>query len=489
MQQTAAQAAKPAEFVVASQVPIPSLPLPLRCRGAMLRSRVGLASLGRTDTDESLNKMATGAGNGSASAFGAGATPRASGSKSPPPTHDKPTSPLGHARRRSSTMSRRRDSTTSFGSVDAPPRDAHASSAWFDAPLVLALAPALGSLVTGGEHIRDFLLLLMMLYYLHQLIKVPWDLYNLSRPHRQHHRLTTDNPDGPAVRAQSELHALALFYLTLTVASPLLGGYLLRTISGALLGQEYISWFSTLVFVLAAGVRPWRHLVTLLRVRTLELQDVAHAGQPATGSVKDGRSILQRLDALEQQLSEALDDNDTLQADTEQLKLSLDRAEEASEKAVRRAVRKADADHVANSKRLETLEARLDALAARPATALPSLAPSILTRFFGNNPSKPAPTKSRPPTKHRRSKQLSRIPEEDELNLSDLDGAGYDSDDENVQPEWYERCMEVAFAPVRSLRLLFFFIVRLVRSVFFTDGHTVEEYAMSPKNGSAAFDE
>lgn len=65
----------------------------------------------------------------------------------------------------------RRQSTSAVPSAPRQSLDVATNQAWFDAPLAIALLPALGSFLTGGDHLRDFLLLLIMLYYLHQLIK------------------------------------------------------------------------------------------------------------------------------------------------------------------------------------------------------------------------------------------------------------------------------------------------------------------------------
>lgn len=49
----------------------------------------------------------------------------------------------------------------------SPIRDSN----WFDVPLVFALVPAIGSLLTGSDLLKDFLHLAFLLYYLHNLIK------------------------------------------------------------------------------------------------------------------------------------------------------------------------------------------------------------------------------------------------------------------------------------------------------------------------------
>ncbi|KAF7344929.1 OTU domain-containing protein [Mycena venus] len=51
-------------------------------------------------------------------------------------------------------------------------------------PVLLALAPPIGNWLTGGDHLKDLLLLLLLVFYLHQLVEVPWSLYHAARPRR-----------------------------------------------------------------------------------------------------------------------------------------------------------------------------------------------------------------------------------------------------------------------------------------------------------------
>ncbi|KAJ7818832.1 hypothetical protein B0H14DRAFT_2838059, partial [Mycena olivaceomarginata] len=37
---------------------------------------------------------------------------------------------------------------------------------------------------TGGDHVKDLLLLLLLVFYLHQIIEGPWSLYHAARPRR-----------------------------------------------------------------------------------------------------------------------------------------------------------------------------------------------------------------------------------------------------------------------------------------------------------------
>jgi archaellum component FlaC len=74
----------------------------------------------------------------------------------------------------------------------------------------------------------------------------------------------------------SELRFYELSFLTLTVLSPFFGAALLRQITTLVAGAEIISWFSTSLFVLATGIRPWRHFIERISHRTEEIHDRIH---------------------------------------------------------------------------------------------------------------------------------------------------------------------------------------------------------------------
>lgn len=69
-----------------------------------------------------------------------------------------------------------------------------------------------------------------------------------------------------------ELRSLEIAYLFLTVISPFGGAILLRYVATSISGdQQTLSWFSTTLFVLATGIRPWSHLVERLKDRSQAL--------------------------------------------------------------------------------------------------------------------------------------------------------------------------------------------------------------------------
>ncbi|KAJ2926480.1 hypothetical protein H1R20_g10611, partial [Candolleomyces eurysporus] len=150
----------------------------------------------------------------------------------------------------------------------------------FDLAVVVALVSPIGNWLTGGDHIKNLLLVVLLIFYLHQIIEIPWSLYQKARPRRRSHQFPPD-PSAPVEEryshlAASELRQLELFFLLCTLLSPLFGALLLRYATAAVLGPESTSWFSTGLFVLATGMRPWAHLVDRLNDRTMELHDFIH---------------------------------------------------------------------------------------------------------------------------------------------------------------------------------------------------------------------
>ncbi|KAG8926969.1 hypothetical protein FRC02_008558 [Tulasnella sp. 418] len=179
------------------------------------------------------------------------------------------------------------DEDDGFPSAQGPPAYAYShkpaeakvvEDSWFDLPIAFALIPAAGSLLTGSDILKDFLHLAFLLYYLHVLIKWPWNLYQAARERRpavQPNEAISEEAKLMANLARSELHVAELLYLSLTVIAPFLGAVLLRQIS-SYLSIDVVSNFSISLFVLATGVKPWRHLIHLLTERTEALHTMVH---------------------------------------------------------------------------------------------------------------------------------------------------------------------------------------------------------------------
>ncbi|KAJ7657656.1 hypothetical protein DFH06DRAFT_1327737 [Mycena polygramma] len=162
-------------------------------------------------------------------------------------------------------------------------------------PVLLALAPPIGNWLTGGDHLKDLLLLLLLVFYLHQLVEVPWRLYHAARPRRSPTPAVSAAPTLAASRAQAELRRLELALLLLCLLTPALGVGLLRSLasfatsspspssspasnssSSAAAGGEPISWFSTTIFFLLTALRPLRELTSRLSTRTSTLHTYVH---------------------------------------------------------------------------------------------------------------------------------------------------------------------------------------------------------------------
>ncbi|KAG6915750.1 hypothetical protein DXG01_010017 [Tephrocybe rancida] len=193
----------------------------------------------------------------------------------------------------------------------APLRKSELSRAWyeFDLAVLVALVSPIGNWLTGGDYIKNVFLIMLLLYYLHQIIEVPWQLYHKARPRRRAPYIPTSTADDHYKHvATSELRALELFFLALAVASPLLGAQLLRYATAAVIGPEAVSWFNTALFVLATGMRPWRHVIERLLQRTTDLHDVIHYPSPGLSS-DDVRTqmvdMIKRVEHLERALSKA----------------------------------------------------------------------------------------------------------------------------------------------------------------------------------------
>ncbi|KAI5119344.1 hypothetical protein M0805_004021 [Coniferiporia weirii] len=169
--------------------------------------------------------------------------------------------------------SRRQPSRTISEDKRSRERGASASSSWlgYDLSVIVALVSPIGNLLTGSDHIKNILLLLLLIYYLHQLVEVPWTLYRMSIP--SYSPVSTPKDEHSTKHAaHAELRTLEVFYLILTVLSPFLGATLLKYVAAAISGSpETLSWFSTSLFVLATGVRPWSHLVERLKDRSRAL--------------------------------------------------------------------------------------------------------------------------------------------------------------------------------------------------------------------------
>ena len=136
---------------------------------------------------------------------------------------------------------------------------------------------------------------------------VPWKLYHQARRRHSRHtpQLDPESIEGRyAQLAASELRRFEFFFLLLTFLSPFFGAFLLRYVTASILGPEAVSWFSTGLFVLATGVRPWTHLVERLSQRTMALQSYVHRPSPIHAASEEQHLLLEkRVAEMEKSLS------------------------------------------------------------------------------------------------------------------------------------------------------------------------------------------
>ena len=198
-----------------------------------------------------------------------------------------------------------------------------------DLSVIIALIAPLVNWLTGSDHLKSLFFVLFLIVYLHQLVqgtlhpcfgddyvsdapKVPWELYNASRrrrPHPSFRSLNLQENEEAVIKIQTkratELRRHEFAYLFLSMVTPFAGAALLRSVLRSINGVDSISWFSTTLFVLAAGIRPWGHLTSRLREHTSSLHDSIHYPSPDSQFTADSRLqvVVDRINNLEQELS------------------------------------------------------------------------------------------------------------------------------------------------------------------------------------------
>ncbi|EGN92610.1 hypothetical protein SERLA73DRAFT_172723 [Serpula lacrymans var. lacrymans S7.3] len=254
-----------------------------------------------------------------------------------------------------------KDSDTNGGIA---PDSGTPSRSWneFDLSVVVALVSPIGNWLTGGDHVKNLFLILLLIFYLHQIIEIPWSLYHQARPRRRPQPLPKDASTEDRFHniATSELHQLESFFLATTVASPLLGAILLRVVITSVSGPSSISWFSTSLFVLATGIRPWKHAVERLRKRTSDLHDVIHyPASPSQDIQAQLEALVERVAQLENEAKAAKEvANDT----RDELYDHVDEAVEGVEKMIRKQEKKWDVARIGQEQQLAKIEQNVETL-------------------------------------------------------------------------------------------------------------------------------
>ncbi|KAF9647220.1 hypothetical protein BDM02DRAFT_3077556, partial [Thelephora ganbajun] len=175
-----------------------------------------------------------------------------------------------------------------------------------DISVVISILTPLLSWAFGREYMKNVLVAIFLVYYLHQLIEVPWQLYHASRRRRPAPGIPTPQASEKRVSelASIELWRHEMSYLCLAALAPFLGVFFLRTVILTITGEDAAPWFSTTVFVLASSLRPWSHIVSRLRHRVRNLHEAIHYPSPESQLIADSRirAIVSHVEELEREL-------------------------------------------------------------------------------------------------------------------------------------------------------------------------------------------
>ncbi|PGH01985.1 hypothetical protein GX51_04917 [Blastomyces parvus] len=274
---------------------------------------------------------------------------------------NKPPGP-GRLRRSSTfsdTVSEARDSIKSSTDNLFLPRvnssvrslDDNNESNWQSIPLALALLPAVGGLLfqNGSAVATDITLLVLAAVFLNWSIRLPWEWYhsaqemsrNLmpeedfdmdviieepedSEPEPDNEEVhskanfqerLSKNPQSEAAKAaMAELHRHELAALASCFILPLIGAWLLHALRSQLSrpSEGLVSNYNLTVFLLAAEIRPFSHLLKMVQARTLHLQRVVASGTQDRREKIDASKILDlstRLEELEAHIAESASKN------------------------------------------------------------------------------------------------------------------------------------------------------------------------------------
>jgi len=243
---------------------------------------------------------------------------------------------------------------------------------WHWAPLVIALAPPIGTLLGGhADAWSDAILLLLGTFWLYQWMRVPWDMYALSRTRRilqadeeeEEDEQDTELSDQERLARQrarhyslTELQRTEYMALLGCILSPFVGAYFLTWAQDNLTdGHKYLNAFNIRLFTLAAGIRPWMHGVSLLRRRLLLLQEDVHYPSSRVEGLK------RKMKRLESDLS-TLRKLVATKSDVTILREGIDVPLSQLSRAVRRNEKKEETLRLSAEDKFTLVEARLDDL-------------------------------------------------------------------------------------------------------------------------------
>ncbi|RDW74313.1 uncharacterized protein DSM5745_06975 [Aspergillus mulundensis] len=230
-------------------------------------------------------------------------------------------------------------------------------SHWHSAPLGLALLPAIAGIFfqNGSAFVTDVTLLALAAVFLNWSVRLPWEWYRSARSIRRQNSLYDiapplglDTPisptqdeqedetspgqdedrdhdhdhddrrehisaDSTAAAAVEELQIHELAALTSCFLFPIIGTWILHTIRSNLSrpSEGLVSNYNLTIFLLAAEVRPFSHLLKMVQSRTLHLQRIIATSDDDDSEQKDKidafkvMDLSKRIEELEAHVAEA----------------------------------------------------------------------------------------------------------------------------------------------------------------------------------------
>jgi len=193
-------------------------------------------------------------------------------------------------------------------------------------------------------------------FYLYQLHKIPWDLYEHVSAQIPRH-LSPHLPADQLAAIQSIKYKERLLLL-LVLASPLLGGLTLVVLQRTLLtasSTKYLTAANIALYMFAASMRPMSHLIARVRRSTVSLAATRDYPEDAVNA------LLARLDMLELEIRD-LRHGMAGRLDLEDVRAAVDANVEAVAKAVRQFGKLEERNHRVAEDRADSLEGRVRGL-------------------------------------------------------------------------------------------------------------------------------
>ncbi|KAI7853990.1 hypothetical protein BDC45DRAFT_441349 [Circinella umbellata] len=196
------------------------------------------------------------------------------GSSSSRNSNEFPPTPPSSAPTSSASLYENSNSSNISATAEDPSNDEVSTAiSW---PIILAIVPTLGAFFAGSAEVwSDFVLSLLMLYYVYKWMTVPWSYFEGARARRIIHDNASARVfvDSKRIKLGQELRHEERVGLFWVFISPFIVAYSLRFTRYFLTNYEcYMGYFNILIFVLAAMIKPSEHALSLLCDRTQELQ-------------------------------------------------------------------------------------------------------------------------------------------------------------------------------------------------------------------------